>query len=340
MSQEKKPVVLTCMQPTGKLHLGNYLGAARNWARMIDDYECYFGIVDLHAITMPYDPAELRRSTLDCAAQYIACGLDPEKCRIFLQSRVTGHTELAWILACLTPVGQLERMTQYKDKSRKQTGELIGSGLLFYPVLMAADILIYNADSVPVGEDQRQHVELTRDIAIRFNNTYSETFKVPGVDIRSSGARIMSLQNPENKMSKSENDLGGTLFITDPPDIIRKKIKSAVTDSGSEIAAREDKPGISNLLEIMSAAARRSISDLENEFRGKGYGEFKAAAAEAVVEMLQPVQEKYTAIKDDKNYLLEVLNKSAAAAQKRANKTMAKVYRKAGFLERPRQTPC
>ncbi len=334
MSEEKK-VILTCMQPTGKLHLGNYFGAAKNWTPLIDDYECFFGIVDMHAITVPYTPAELRKSVYSTLALYIACGLDPQKCHLFAQSHIIGHTELAWVLACIAPLGQLERMTQFKDKSQR-AGESVNSGLLYYPVLMAADILLYNADAVPVGEDQKQHVELTRDLAIKFNSTYSETFKVPDVMIPKAGARIKSLQDPTKKMSKSDPNQSGCIYLLDTPEMIRKKIGSAVTDSGREIVAREDKPGISNLLSILSACTGRAIEDLEKENAGLSYGEFKAVVADAVVELLTPIRERYEEIKDNKEYLDNVLRNGAEAAQKRAYKMLAKVYRKAGFPERPR----
>ncbi|MGE9293159.1 MAG: tryptophan--tRNA ligase [Puniceicoccales bacterium] len=335
-----RPVILTCAQPTGTLHLGNYLGAVKNWVRFQDDYECYFGIVDMHSITVPYVPADLRNNTLDLLATYIACGLEPERCHLFLQSHVTGHAELTWVLGCLTPLGRLERMTQFKDKSRKQqdagSSGFIGSGLLYYPVLMAADILLYNADRVPVGEDQKQHLEITRDIAQKFNETYSPTFKVPEVDIPKSGARIMSLQSPESKMSKSDTNQNGTLYLTDDAKTIRKKIGSAVTDSGSEIRAGEDKPGITNLLHIFSAASGQPIEVIERDFAGKTYADLKGAVAESVVEMLTPVRERYEAIRNDKDYLLGVLKDGSAAAQKRAYKTLSKVWRKAGFVEVPR----
>lgn len=339
MSSAELPVVLTCAQPTGQLHLGNYFGAVRNWTSFLDTHECYFGIVDQHAITLPYVPAELRASCYKTLALYIACGLDPQKCHLFLQSHIIGHTELAWILGCLCPLGQLERMTQFKDKSAKQEeggGGFIGSGLLYYPVLMAADILLYNADVVPVGEDQRQHVELTRDLAIKFNNTYSDTFKVPSLNIPKQAARVKSLQDPERKMSKSDPNQAGVLYLLDDPATVRKKIKSAVTDSGSEVRAADDKPGITNLLHIMAAATGREIADLESEFAGSQYGTFKEAVAEAVVAMLAPIQERYKAIADDKKYLEGIFKGGADAAQKRAYKTLGKVYRKAGFIERAR----
>lgn len=335
MSEDAKPVVLTCMQPSGLLTLGNYLGAARNWVPLQEDYECFFGIVDQHAITVPYTPADLRKNTLSCLAQYIACGLDPERSHLFVQSHVTGHNELAWLLSCICPLGQLERMTQFKDKSKKQ-GELVNAGLLFYPALMAADILLYNADRVPVGEDQRQHVELTRDLAERFNATYSPTFKVPDLDIRESGARIRSLQDPEKKMSKSDENQNAVLYLLDPPEVIEKKIKSAVTDTGSDVRAADDKPGVTNLLALMSAVTGEAILSLEERFAGQGYAPFKAAVAEALIEHLRPIQEKYAAIADDKAYLEQVMRKGAEVAQKRAYKMLSKCYRKAGFVERPR----
>ncbi len=334
MSDTNHKVILTCAQPSGQLHLGNYFGALLNWASMIDDYECFFGIVDQHAITVPYLPAELRQATYRNLALYIASGLDPEKCHLFCQSHIVGHTELAWILGCLCPIGQLERMTQYKDKTQRQDSGFIGSGLLNYPVLMAADILIYNADRVPVGQDQKQHVELCRDLAIKFNNTYSETFKVPEVYIPKTGAKVKSLQDPDRKMSKSDANQSGCVYLLDPPNIVRKKIRSAVTDSGSEVRFSQDKPGVSNLLTIMSASTGKSIPDLETEFAGSQYGAFKDAVADAVIAVLEPIQAKYGEIYQDKAYLDRIFKEGAGAAQKRANKIMSKVYRKVGFVPR------
>ena len=354
---EEKPVILTCAQPTGVLTLGNYLGAVKNWATLLEEYQCYFGIVDLHAITVKYTPAELRRNTLSCVAQYIACGLDPERSNIFIQSHVIGHTELAWLLSCITPIGDLQRMTQFKEKAAKlgfkvssekdandlvfshegaRQGASLNSGLLMYPVLMAADILLYNADSVPVGNDQKQHLELCRDLAQRFNSTYSETFKIPEPYIPKTGARIMSLQEPMQKMSKSDENQNATLYILDPPDVLRKKIMSAVTDSGSEILARDDKPGISNLLQIHSALSGQAIVDLEASFVGKGYGELKREVVDQVIAALEPVQSHYDELIQDKAYLESVLKAGAETAQKRAYKVLGKVYRKAGFIERVR----
>jgi tryptophanyl-tRNA synthetase len=354
-----KSVVLTCAQPTGMLTLGNYLGAVRNWSSMLDNHECYFGIVDLHAITSPYKPATLRKNIYDCVAQYIACGLDPEKCHQFVQSHVIGHTELAWILTCLTPIGELQRMTQFKDKAAKlgfkvsessqdnsdsvkfshegaRAQSSINAGLLCYPVLMAADILLYNADLVPVGEDQRQHLELCRDLAQKFNSTYSDTFTIPEPFVPKVGARVMSLSEPTRKMSKSDTNEKATLFILDEPGIIKKKIASAVTDSEADIKATPEKPGVSNLLSIHSALSGQNIPTLEEHYQGKGYGVLKTELTEIVAESLRPVREKYKELIEDKEYLNQILAAGAQGAQKRAYKMLGKVYRKAGFPEKVR----
>lgn len=331
-AQENRKVVLTAAQPTGKLHLGNYLGAVKNWVDISEKYECYFGVADMHAITIPYVPADLRKNVYDCVAQYMACGLDPEKCNLFLQSSVIGHAELAWVLACICPLGQLERMTQYKDKAAKHK-DALNSGLLYYPVLMASDILLYNADLIPVGEDQKQHIELTRDLAQKFNAKYSDTFKLPEAYIPKSGARIMSLQSPDSKMSKSDPNQNGTLYITDEPAVLRKKIMSAVTDSGGEVKYDiKEKAGVSNLIDIMSALSGKTRDDIEAEFVGRGYGDFKKAVAEVVVEKLAPVRERYLEISADKPRIEAALKRGNEAAQRRANKILSKVYRKAGFL--------
>lgn len=334
-SEDKKGLVLTCAQPTGKLHLGNYFGAIKNWTTFLDGHECLFGIVDMHAITVPCKAADLRKNSLDCVAQYVACGLNPEKCSIFMQSHIGLHPDLAWILSCMTPLGQLERMTQFKDKSKKQ-GESVNAGLLYYPILQAADILLYNADIVPVGEDQKQHLELTRDIAQKFNNTYSETFKIPEPSIPKTGARIMALQNPEKKMSKSDENQNSVIYLWDDPKTIKKKLMSAVTDSGNEIKAGADKPGVTNLLDIMSLATNRAITDLEKEFHGMGYGEFKAAVADSVIQLLEPLQARYKELSNNKEALMEILKKGEEKAKRIALRTMSKVYRKTGFVERPR----
>jgi tryptophanyl-tRNA synthetase len=333
MCADTRKVILTCAQPTGQLHLGNYFGAIRHWAAMLDDFSCYFGIVDMHAITTPYVPAELRQNTYRTLAMYIACGLDPARCNLFCQSHVTGHAELAWILGCLCPIGQLERMTQFKEKAQRQESGFIGSGLLYYPVLMAADILLYNADRVPVGEDQKQHLELCRDLAVKFNNTYSPTFNVPEAYIATAAARIRSLQDPERKMSKSDANQAGCVYLLDPPDVIRRKIRSAVTDSGAEIVARTDKPGVTNLLNIFSAASGQPVAAIERAFADGRYGPFKEAVAEAVVALLEPIRQRYLAIVDDRAYLDGVLRAGAVAAQRRADQMLRKVRRKAGFVE-------
>ena len=329
-----RPVVLTCAQPTGRLHLGNYLGAVLNWGRMQDDHECYFGIVDQHAITVPTVPAELRENTYSCLAQYVACGLDPARSRLFVQSHVLGHTELAWVLGCLCPLGQLERMTQFKDKSRKQ--QSVDAGLLYYPVLMAADILLYNASLVPVGDDQKQHLELARDLAQKFNHRYSETFRVPEPFISKVGSRIMSLQDPGAKMSKSDPNHAATVFITDRPEDVRRKVMCAVTGSGSEVRAGDDKPGVTNLLSILSACTGRPVAALESEFSGKGYGDFKKTVADAVVATLDPVRIRYDELIKDKGELTRILKAGAEQAQATAFRTLSKVHRKVGFVERPR----
>ncbi len=327
---QQKPVILTGAQPTGRLHLGNYLGAVRNWSIMQDDYQCYYFITNQHAITLPKVPAELRQNTYSCLAQYMACGIDPAKSTIFVQSHVLGHTELAWVLSCLCPLGQLERMTQFKDKAKKQIS--VNAGLLYYPVLMAADILLYNANVVPVGEDQKQHLELTRDLAEKFNATFSPTFNVPEPFIGKAGARVMSLQNPNAKMSKSDPNQSGVIELIEPADSVRKKIMSAVTDSDSCVRAdAANKPGITNLMSIYAAVTGKTNQQIEDEFAGKGYGDFKKSVADAVIATLDPVRNRYEELIKDKAYLDEVLKAGAAAAQRTAYKTLAKVYRKVGF---------
>ena len=329
---ENRKVVLTAAQPTGKLHLGNYLGAVKNWGELVENNDCYFGVADMHAITIPYVPADLKKNVYDCVAQFMACGLDAEKCNLFVQSSIVGHAELAWILGCICPLGQLERMTQFKDKAAKHK-DALNSGLLYYPVLMASDILIYNADIIPVGEDQKQHIELTRDLAQKFNSKYSDTFKMPEPFIPKSGARIMSLQSPDSKMSKSDPNQNGTLYIVDEPNVLAKKIMSAVTDSGGEVRFDPaNKAGVSNLMGIMASLSGMSYTQIEDEFRGKGYGDFKKAVADVVVEKLAPVRERYLEISADKRLIEAAVKRGNEAAQRRVNKTMAKVYHKVGFL--------
>lgn len=322
------------MQPTSAIHLGNYLGALKNWVAIQGEADCLFFVSDMHAITVPQDPNQLRKNSIDCTAAYLACGLDPGNSHIFIQSQIIGHAELAWILGCLAPLGQLERMTQFKDKASRQTGEFVGAGLLYYPALMAADILLYNAHLVPVGEDQRQHLELTRDLAEKFNGIYGPLFNVPEPLIRGGCARVMSLQNPTAKMSKSDPNSLATVFLSDTDDQIMKKFRSAVTDSGAEIRASDEKPGIQNLLNILSGVCGKSIPELEANYAGVGYGKFKTTVAEAVIGCVRPIRERMETLKKDSQYLWDVLENGRMEAQARANALMAKVYGRIGFVRR------
>ena len=333
MEQSEKKIIFSGVQPSGTLTLGNYLGALKNWAELQEDYRCYYCVVDMHAITVRQDPAELRRRTLDVAALYMAAGIDPKKSVIYVQSHVPQHAELGWVLNCFTYLGELSRMTQYKDKAAKHQDNL-NSGLFTYPVLMAADILLYQADLVPVGSDQKQHVELTRDLAIRFNNLYGDVFTVPEPYIGKAGARIMSLQEPTSKMSKSDPNPNGYISILDDADTIRRKVKRAVTDSDGEIRLSPDKPGVSNLLAIYAACRGVTPEQAEAEFAGMGYGALKDGVSEAVIAQLAPLQEKYRAIRGDKGYLEGILRENAEIASHVATKTLRKVHKKVGFLAR------
>lgn len=334
---ENKKVILSGIQPTNNLTLGNYIGAMKNFVNMQDKYPDYtknYIIVDLHALTVPQVPSELRNRTYSMLALYLAVGLDPEKSNIFVQSHITGHTELTWILNTLTGMGQLNRMTQFKDKSSKE-GAFINVGLFVYPVLMAADILLYNANLVPIGDDQKQHLELSRDIAEKFNYTYSPTFNVPEAIIPKQGARIMDLQHPENKMSKSAESPKGTIILTEDLNITAKKIKSAVTDSGTDIVYNPNNPekaGINNLLTIYSTLTDTEISEIEKKYVNSGYGDFKKDLAEVVVETLRPIKEKHDELLKDKKYLDQVLKQGAANVQKSAYKILSKVYKKVGLV--------
>jgi len=330
-----KKTILSGIKPSGDLTLGSYMGAIKNWVELADEYNCYYMLADLHAITVRQNPAELRRRTLSQLAQYIAAGLDPEKNTLFIQSHVPAHAELSWVLNCYTMFGELSRMTQFKDKSAKNADN-INAGLFTYPTLMAADILIYQADLVPVGEDQKQHVELTRDIAHRFNSVYGEVFKMPEPFIPKMGARIMSLQEPRNKMSKSEQDNGGCICLMDKPEDIMRCFKRAVTDSetGHCIYCGPDKPGVSNLMQIYSVCTGKSMAEIEAEFEGKGYGAFKPVVGEAVVETLRPIREKAEALLKDKAYLEEVYREGARRAAAVADRTVRKVYKKVGFVQK------
>lgn len=332
-NQKKKPVMLSGIKPSGDLTLGSYLGAIRNWAQRVDDYECYYFMADLHAITVRQNPADLRRRTVEQLAQYIACGLDPQKNTLFIQSHVHEHAELGWVLNCYSMFGELSRMTQFKDKSAKNA-ENINGGLFTYPALMAADILLYQPDYVPVGEDQKQHVELTRDIANRFNGIYGDTFKIPQPFIPKVGARVMSLSDPMKKMSKSENEDTGRIILMDKPEDIMRHFKRAVTDSGNEVHYdTENKPGISNLMTIYSASTGRTFAEIEQEFAGHGYGDFKTKVGESVVELLRPIREESERLIKDKAYLESVYRDGAQRAQSIARRTLSKVYRKVGFAK-------
>lgn len=330
MSDQKK-VIFSGMQPSGTITLGNYLGALKNWTSLQDEYNCLYCIVDMHAITVKQEPAVLRKNARDLMMLYIAAGLDPEKNIIYMQSHVSAHAELAWILNCFTYMGELSRMTQFKDKSQKHSDN-INAGLFTYPALMAADILLYQTDLVPVGVDQKQHLELTRDIAARFNNLYGETFKVPEAYIPKVGAKIMSLQEPTKKMSKSDQDANASITIIDDPDTIIRKFKRAVTDSDTEVRFDVDnKPGVSNLMTIYSSITGQSMEAVQREFEGKGYGDFKLRVGEAVVEELRPLQARFKELSSDKAYIDSMIKKNAETANYLATKTLRKVQKKVGF---------
>ena len=329
----EKKIIFSGAQPSGKLTLGNYLGAIKNWTDLQEEYNCYYSVVDLHAITVPQEAKDLRANTMQLLAQYLACGLDPEKNTIFTQSHVSAHTELMWILSTMTYMGELSRMTQFKDKSQKNEANL-NAGLFTYPVLMAADILLYQTDLVPVGEDQKQHLELARDLANRFNNRYSPTFKVPEPYIQKAGARVMSLQEPTKKMSKSDENENAYILLIDDADTIRRKIKRSVTDSVGIVQYSDEQPGIKNLLNIYSKLSDKSIDEIVTMYEGKGYGDFKADVAEVIVEALRPIRERYEEILKDKEYLESVYAKGAQRAEAQARKTLRKVYKKVGLIEK------
>jgi len=331
ITTEKKKVIYSGIQPTGCITIGNYIGAIKNWLELADDYHCVFSIVNMHAMTVRQNPETLRNNTLSFFAQYIACGLDPEKQILYIQSHVKNHAHLTWLLNCFTYVGEMNRMTQFKEKSLKNEDN-INMGLMDYPVLMAADILLYGTDLVPVGADQKQHLEFTRDVAMRFNNIYGNVFKVPEPYIPEQGARIYSLQEPTAKMSKSDPNINGFVSIIDPPEVIMAKFKRAVTDSDNKIIMNEDKPGISNLLTIYSAFSGKSIKDAEAEFADKGYGDFKISVAEAVIDRIRPVRERYNSLIKDKAALMEIAKAGAEKAQKISERVMTKIEKKVGYV--------
>ncbi len=331
---DEKKTIFSGIQPSGDLTLGSYFGALKNWVELSEQYSCYYCIVDMHAITVRQIPSDLRRHTLNQLAQYVACGLDPNKNTIFIQSHVSAHAELSWILNCYTMFGELSRMTQFKDKSQKHADN-INAGLFTYPSLMASDILLYQADLVPVGADQKQHVELTRDIAQRFNNIYGDVFTIPEVYIPKIGARIMSLTTPTNKMSKSDTDPGGCIYLMQSPEQIIRCFKKAVTDCDACVRYDpENKPGVSNLMQIYSCATDKTLQQIEDEFIGRGYGDFKPVVGEAVVEKLRPIREKAEDLMKNKDYLQTLYRMGAEKAACCANRTLEKVKKKVGFVAR------
>ncbi len=330
-----RKILFSGMQATGNLTLGNYLGALKNWVSLSDDYECYYSVVDMHSITVRQDPSELKKKARALLTLYIAAGLDPEKNIMYYQSHVSGHAELAWILNCFTYMGELSRMTQFKDKSAKHADN-INAGLFTYPVLMAADILLYQADVVPVGVDQMQHLELTRDLAQRFNSIYGDVFTIPEAYVGKVGAKIMSLQDPSKKMSKSDENPNASIYLMDDPDTIRRKCKRAVTDMEGAVRYRDEQPGIKNLIDIYCACTGKSPQETEKEFDSRGYGEFKEAVGEAVVTVLSPLQSRVKEFEKDKAYIDGIIKNNAERAQATAIKTLRKVQKKVGFPERPR----
>ena len=327
-----KKTIFSGIQPTGTFTLGNYIGAIRNWGPLQDEYNCIYSIVDMHAITVKQEPAKLRQNTLEAYALLLACGIDPKRSTAFIQSHNPNHAELSWILSCSTQFGELSRRTQFKVKSEKHSDD-VNAGLFTYPVLMAADILAYNADLVPIGADQKQHLELARNIAGRFNQKYGEFFTLPEPYIPKTGARVMSLQDPTKKMSKSDENPNACIFILDDKDTIIRKFRRAVTDSEAEVCYREGKDGINNLMAIYSAVTGKSFDDITAEFAGKGYGDFKVAVGEAVADHLEPVRTGFAKLIEDKAYLKECYTAGAEAAFRMTRKTLSKVYRKVGFVD-------
>ena len=332
---DDKKVLFSGMQATGNLTLGNYLGALKNWVTLSDEYECFYCVVDEHSITVRQDPAELRKRARALLTLYIAAGLDPEKNCIYYQSHVSGHAELAWILNCYTYMGELSRMTQFKDKSAKHADN-INAGLFTYPVLMAADILLFQSDVVPVGIDQMQHLEIARDIAQRFNGIYGDVFTIPEAYLGKVGAKIMSLQDPSKKMSKSDENPNASIYLMDDPDTIMRKFKRAVTDSEAHVCYTDDQPGVKNLIDIYAACTGKTPVEIESEFEGKGYGDFKSAVGESVVSVLKPVQDRVAELSKDKDYIDQMIKKNAEKADYYANKTLRKVQHKIGFPDRIR----
>ncbi|WDV44761.1 tryptophan--tRNA ligase [Clostridiaceae bacterium M8S5] len=330
---DDRKTIFSGIKPSGEMTIGNYLGAMRNWVKLQEEYNAYYCIVDMHAITVPKEPAYLRKKSIELLATYLACGIDPEINTLFIQSHVSAHAELAWVLSCMAYMGELNRMTQFKDKSKKNETS-ISSGLFTYPVLMAADILLYQTDLVPVGDDQKQHLELARDIASRFNNKYSETFKVPDPYIPKVGARIMSLQEPGSKMSKSDENEDSYILMLDKPDVIKRKIKRAITDSLGTVKYSDEQLGIKNLMTIYSSFSGENIESIEQKYEGSGYGQFKNDLTEVIVEGLRPIREKFDDLMKNKDYLENIYMLGANKAEAVARKTLRKVYKKVGFIPR------
>ncbi len=326
-----KKTLLSGVAPTGNLTIGNYIGALKNWKEMQRQYDCLFMVVDMHAITIHQDPSSLRSRCLSFVSQYLALGIEPKESTIFIQSHVSAHAELAWILNCFTYMGELNRMTQFKNKTKKYSSN-INAGLYVYPVLMAADILLYQTDIVPIGDDQRQHLELTRDIAVRFNNLYGKVFQIPEPYISKVGARIMSLLDPKSKMDKSDHNFNNYIALLDEPSVVLKKIRQAITDSGTEIKVDKSKLGISNLLTVYSCLSGMPIPKLEEQFKGKNYTAFKKELAELIIEILRPIQNKYKKLMDNKDYISTILKQGAKKAGERADRILKKVQERIGFI--------
>ncbi|HEY5575327.1 MAG TPA: tryptophan--tRNA ligase [Clostridiaceae bacterium] len=332
--EDKKKVIFSGIQPSGNLTIGNYYGAIKNWVKLQDEYDCFYCVVDMHAITVRQEPMDLRRRTLEVLSLYVAAGVDPDKNTLFIQSHVPAHAEIAWLLNCYTYIGELSRMTQFKDKSARYGDASVSAGLFDYPALMAGDILLYNTDLVPVGIDQKQHIELTRDLAERFNNAYSPTLNIPEIYLGETGAKVMDLQEPAKKMSKSSDNPNSYILMMDPPEVIRKKISRSVTDSIGVVKYNDEQPGIKNLMTLMNCATGMSFEDMERKYEGQGYAQFKIDVAEALIEDLGPIQKKALELVEDKAQLEAIYRKGAEKASAVANKTVRKMMKKIGFIPR------
>jgi len=334
MEENKKKVIFSGIQPSGNLTIGNYYGAIKNWVKLQDEYDCFYCVVDMHAITVRQEPKELRRRTLEVLSLYVASGVDPDRNTLFIQSHVPAHAEIAWLLNCYTYMGELSRMTQFKDKSARYGDASVSAGLFDYPALMAGDILLYNTDLVPVGIDQKQHIELTRDLAERFNSIYSPTLTIPEIYLGEAGAKVMDLQEPTKKMSKSSDNPNSYILMMDPPDVIRKKISRSVTDSIGEVKYSDDQPGIKNLMTLLNCATGMSFEDIEKKYEGQGYAQFKIDVAEALIADLEPIQSRAKELIGDKEQLETIYRKGAEKANAVANKTVRKMTKKIGFIPR------